>query len=56
MNEDTRQEVIKALSQKVPIEDIANMAETEAEEILKIKEEAADEIHSRQRNGDCDNE
>ena len=44
MNEDTRQEVIKALSQKVSIEDIANMAEADAEEILKIKEEATNEM------------
>ena len=44
MNEDTRQEVIKALSQKVPIEDIANMAEVDVEEIFKIKEEATNEM------------
>ena len=47
MSKDTRLEVIKALAYGVPLEDIANMAEVEAEEIQKIQIEAADEIRER---------
>ena len=48
MNEDTRQEVIKALAYGESVEDIANMAEVETEEIERINEEYADEIRRRQ--------
>lgn len=48
MSEDTKLEVIKALAYGEPIEDIANMAETEASEIEQIKKEYADEIERRQ--------
>lgn len=47
MNEDTRMEVIKALAYGEAVEDIANMAEVETEEIEKIMEECADEIAGR---------
>ncbi|MDE6052157.1 MAG: hypothetical protein K2G55_00030 [Lachnospiraceae bacterium] len=48
MNEDTRQEVIKALAYGESVEDIANMAEVETGEIERINEEYADEIRRRQ--------
>lgn len=48
MNEDTKMEVIKALAYGEDIEDVANMAETEPEEIEQLKETYADEIRRRQ--------
>lgn len=51
MNEDTLFEVIKALAFDVYIDDIANMAEVEPEEIEKIKETHAKEIEERKRIG-----
>lgn len=48
MNEDTRLEVIKALAYGEDIEDIANMAEVDAEEIKRVRNECADEIARRQ--------
>lgn len=49
MNEDTRMEVIKALAYGEDIEDIANMAEVDAAEIKRIRNECADEITRRQQ-------
>lgn len=48
MNEDTKMEVIKALAYGEDIEDVANMAETEPEEIEQLKKTYADEIRRRQ--------
>ncbi len=48
MSEETRLEVIKALAYGVDIDDIANMAEVDVEEIERIKEAYADEIRERQ--------
>lgn len=47
MNEDTRQEVIKALAYGEDTGDIANMAEVDETEIEKIREECASEISRR---------
>lgn len=47
IDEDTRLEIIKALSYGEDIEDIANMAEVEIAEIEKISEVYADEIRKR---------
>lgn len=49
MSEDTRLEVIKALAYGEDIEDIANMAEVDAKEIKRIKNEYTDEITRRQQ-------
>jgi hypothetical protein len=47
MSKDTKLEVIKALAYGEDIYDIANMAETDVEEIKKIQEDALDEIKVR---------
>lgn len=47
MGEDTKLEVIKALAYGEDIEDIANMAEVEIDEIEKINEAYANEIKKR---------
>lgn len=47
MSEETRLEVVKALAYGESIEDIANMAEVDEEEIERIREEYADEIARR---------
>lgn len=47
MNEDTRQEVIKALAYGESVEDIANMAEVDLEEIEQIQRDCASEIDRR---------
>lgn len=47
MSKDTKLEVIKALAYGEDIYDIANMAETDVEEIKKIQEDALDEIKIR---------
>lgn len=49
MSEETKLEVIKALAYGEEIETIANMAETEPEEIERIREQHADEIGRRQK-------
>ncbi len=49
MSEETKLEVIKALAYDEDIETIANMAETEPEEIERIREQYADEISRRQK-------
>lgn len=49
MSRDTNLEVIKALAYGIDIGDIANMAETDIEEIQKIQENATDEISARRR-------
>lgn len=48
MSEETRLETVKALAYGVDIEDIANMAEVDEEEIERIRDECADEIARRQ--------
>lgn len=48
MNEDTKMEVLKALAYGEDIENVANMAEVEMEEIEQFKETYADEIRRRQ--------
>lgn len=47
MSKDTKLEVIKALAYGEDIYEIANMAETDVEEIKKIQEDALDEIKVR---------
>lgn len=47
MNEETRLEAVKALAYGESVEDIANMAEVDEEEIRRIREEYADEITRR---------
>lgn len=47
MSKDTKLEVIKALAYGEDIYEIANMAETDVEEIKKIQEDAMDEIKVR---------
>lgn len=47
MSKDTKLEVIKALAYGEDIYDIANMAETDVEEIKKIQENALDKIKVR---------
>lgn len=47
MRGDTKREIIKALTYGEDIEDIANMAEVETEEITRISEVYADEIRKR---------
>lgn len=49
MNEETKLEVIKALAYGEEIDTIANMAETEPEEIERIREQHADEVVRRQK-------
>lgn len=49
MSEETKLEVIKALAYGEEIETIANMAETEPEEIERIREQYADEVGRRQK-------
>lgn len=49
MSKDTELEVIKALAYGTDIEEIANMAEADVEEIIKIQENAADEISIRHK-------
>jgi len=49
MNEDTRLEVIKAIAYGESVEDIANMAEVEPQEIEQIKEKYVDEITRRRK-------
>lgn len=49
MSEETKLEVIKALAYGEKIETIANMAETEPEEIERIGEQYADEVGRRQK-------
>lgn len=48
MSEETRLEVVKALAYGESVEDIANMAEVDKEEIERIRDECADEIARRQ--------
>lgn len=48
MREETRLETVKALAYGESVEDIANMAEVDEEEIERIREECADEIARRQ--------
>ncbi|MCX4296983.1 MAG: hypothetical protein OSJ73_08105 [Lachnospiraceae bacterium] len=47
MSKDIKLEVIKALAYGEDIYEIANMAETDVEEIKKIQEDALDEIKVR---------
>lgn len=47
MSKDTKLEVIKALAYREDIYEMANMAETDVEEIKKIQEDALDEIKVR---------
>lgn len=47
MRGDTKREIIKALIYGEDIEDIANMAEVETEDIARISEAYADEIRKR---------
>ncbi len=49
MSEETKLEVIKALAYGEEIETIANMAETEPEEIERIREQHADEVGRRRK-------
>ena len=47
MRGNTKREIVKALIYGEDIEDIANMAEVETEEITRISEAYADEIRKR---------
>lgn len=49
MREETRLEVVKALAYGEAVEDIANMAEVDVEEIERLRKECADEISERQK-------
>lgn len=49
MNQETQTEVIKALAYDMPIMDVANMADMEAEEIEQIAKEHVAEIAERKK-------
>lgn len=49
MSEETRLETVKALAYGESVEDIANMAEVDEEEVERIRDECADEIARRQK-------
>ncbi len=52
MSDETRLEVIKALTYGESAEDVADFADVDVEEILKIQEECAAEIEDCRREAD----
>lgn len=54
MSNETKLEVIKALAYGESVEDVAEFAEVDVEEILQIQEECAEEIEKRRKEADLE--